>query len=191
MLGRTHATSGCAAVQKSRSGGRALKQESVPHLGSGDVSVVYQWCGKRMLTKLRVHHGLLVANMVEYHHEGVLHAACGRWRAPGVMTTTLRANAQELQVSTTKHYGRGLEENARDAPAWSSRAGSSPDPANNRYRAGEASIRSPEEQDRSHHHSAHRGGLGLSTGTGLYGACRSTQCCLWLCGLYGWSPVRA
>jgi hypothetical protein len=28
------------------------------------------------------------------------------------------------------------------------------------------------------HHSAHRGGLELSTGTGLYGACRSTQCCL-------------
>ena len=51
-------------------------------------------------------------------------------------------------------------------------------PANNRYRAGEASIRSSEEQDRSRHHSAHRGGLELSTGTGLYGACRSTQCCL-------------
>jgi len=29
-----------------------------------------------------------------------------------------------------------------------------------------------EEQDRSRHHSAHRGGLELSTGTGLYGACR-------------------
>ena len=28
------------------------------------------------------------------------------------------------------------------------------------------------------HRSAHRGGLELSTGTGLYGACRSTQCCL-------------
>ena len=51
-------------------------------------------------------------------------------------------------------------------------------PANNRYRAGEASIRSSEEQDRSRHHSAHRLGLELSTGTGLYGACRSTQCCL-------------
>jgi hypothetical protein len=32
---------------------------------------------KRLLTKLRVHHGLPVANMVEGHHEGVLHAACG------------------------------------------------------------------------------------------------------------------
>ena len=52
-------------------------------------------------------------------------------------------------------------------------------PANNRlYRAGEASIRSSEEQDRSRHHSTHRGGLELGTGTGPYGACRSTQCCL-------------
>ena len=43
---------------------------------------------------------------------------------------------------------------------------------------GEGSIRSLEERDRSRCHSAHRGGLELSTGTGLYGACRSTQCCL-------------
>ena len=35
-------------------------------------------------------------------------------------------------------------------------------PANNRYRAGEASIRSPEEQDRSRQRSAHRGGLEYS-----------------------------
>jgi hypothetical protein len=40
---------------------------------------------------------------------------------------------------------------------------------------GKASIRSSEEQDRSRHHSAHRGGLELSTGTGLYGACRSRR----------------
>ena len=33
---------------------------------------------KRLLTKLHVHHGLLVANMVEGHHEGVLYAGCGR-----------------------------------------------------------------------------------------------------------------
>ena len=72
-----------------------------------------------MVTNLRVHHDLLVADIVEGHHEGVLHAACGRSRAPGVMTTTLRANAQELQVSTT------VEENARDAPACGSRAASS------------------------------------------------------------------
>ena len=60
-------------------------------------------------------------------------------------------------------------------------------PTNNRYRAGKASIRSSEEQDRSRHHSAHRGGLELSTGTGLYGACRSrrpsVECCLAVYGL--------
>ena len=45
VLGRTHATSGCAAVAVARSGGRALKQERVPHLGSSDVSVVRaRWC---------------------------------------------------------------------------------------------------------------------------------------------------
>ena len=30
-----------------------------------------------------------------------------------------------------------------------------------------------------------------STGTGLYGACRSRPSVVWLCGLDGWSPVRA
>ena len=40
MLGRTHATSGRAAVAVATSGGRALKEESDPHLGYGDVSVV-------------------------------------------------------------------------------------------------------------------------------------------------------
>ena len=50
---------------------------------------------KRVATNLRVHHGPLVANIVEGHHEGVLHAACDRSRVPGVMTTTVRANAQE------------------------------------------------------------------------------------------------
>ena len=40
MLGRTHATSGCAAVAVARPGGRALKQERVPELRSSDVSVV-------------------------------------------------------------------------------------------------------------------------------------------------------
>ena len=74
---------------------------------------------KRVLAKLRVHHGLLIASIVEDYHEGVLHAACGRSRVPGVMTTTLRANAQELQVSTT------VEENAGDASACGSRAASS------------------------------------------------------------------
>ena len=68
-------TWGRVPVQIARSGGCARKQERVPCLGCSDVSVRMR---KRLLTKLRVHHGLLVANMVEGHHEGVLHAACGR-----------------------------------------------------------------------------------------------------------------
>ena len=54
----------------------------------------------------------------------------------------------------------------------------------------EASIRSSEEQDRSRHHSAHRGGLELSTGTELYGAFRSTQCCLAVCSRWMESSTR-
>ena len=79
-------------------------------------------------------------------HEGARDCS----RAPGVMATTLRANAQELQVSTT------VEENARDTPrpAWGSRAASSPRHATIAT-AGEgiASIRASEEQNRSRHHS--------------------------------------
>jgi len=55
---------------------------------------------------------------------------------------------------------------------------------------GEASIRSSEEQDRSRHHSAHRGGLELSTGTGLHGECRSTQCCLAVWSIWVESSTR-
>ena len=46
------------------------------------VTVTSQWCAQEAADQaartMRVHHGLLVANMVEDHHEGVLHAACGR-----------------------------------------------------------------------------------------------------------------
>ena len=74
MLGDTVTTWGRVPVQKARAGGCALKQESVPCLGCSDVS----GARKRLLTKLRVHHDLLVANIVESHHEGVFCAACGR-----------------------------------------------------------------------------------------------------------------
>ena len=138
-----------------------------------------------VLANLRVQHGPLVATLVEGHHEGALHAACGRSRVPGVMTTTLRVNAQELQVSTT------VEENARNAPACGSRAASSKPTIASAWlksfnplfrRAG--SIEVPLT-------SAHRGGLELGTGTGLYGACRSTQCCLAVRSRWCRGPVRA
>ena len=66
-------------------------------------------------------------------------------------------------------------------------------PANNRYRAGEASIRSSEEQDRSRHHSAHRGGplvsveLSTALGRGCIRVRVGRPSVVWLCGLYGWS----
>ena len=67
-------------------------------------------------------------------------------------------------------------------------------PANNRYRAGEASIRFSEEQDRLRHHSAHRRGLELSTGSGPLGrgctVCRSTQCCLAVWSIWVESSTR-
>ena len=79
MLGRTHATLGCAAVTVPS---RWRDQEAARSNRSASpvsVAVTSQWSmRKRLMTKLRVHHGLLVANMVEGHHEGVVHAACGR-----------------------------------------------------------------------------------------------------------------
>jgi hypothetical protein len=84
---------------------------------------------KRLLTKLRVHDGLLVANMVEDHHEGVLHP-CGLRARPlarpaGVMTTTLCAKAHSRAATDRcEHYGRGerarcasLEQQGRIVPA--------------------------------------------------------------------------
>ena len=70
-----------------------------------------------------------------------------------------------------------VEENARDVPGSLDRQDRNGS-ANSSYRAGEASVRSPEERDRSRNHSAHRGGLRLSTGTRPYSACRSIPCCL-------------
>jgi hypothetical protein len=82
MLGRMHATSGCAAVAVARSRGRALKQESVPTVS---VRVTSQWCAQEAADQAaRTPHGLLVANMVDDHHEGVLHAAFAALSAPRV-----------------------------------------------------------------------------------------------------------
>jgi hypothetical protein len=61
-------------------------------------------------------------------------------------------------------------------------------PANNRYSNNRFSrsftIRSSEEQDRSRHHSAHRGGLELSTGAGLCPVRVGRPSVVWL---YVWS----
>ena len=81
MLGDTVTTWGRVPVQKARAGGCALKQGRVPHPGCSDVSVVR--AEEAAVTKLRVHDGLLVANMVKGHHEGVLHACLRLLARPG------------------------------------------------------------------------------------------------------------
>ena len=56
--------------------------ERVPELRSSDVSL--SGVRKRLLTKLRVHHGLLVSNMVEGHHDGVCFMLLAAVSAPRV-----------------------------------------------------------------------------------------------------------
>ena len=66
MLGRTHATSGCAAVTVARSQEAACsnRRESLPSVPVTS----HSGARKRVLAKLRVHHDLLlVANIVEDH----------------------------------------------------------------------------------------------------------------------------
>ena len=103
----------------------------------------------------------------------------GRLRAPVVITTTEHANADELQVSTT------VEANTGDASASGCRSVTTPPTI-----ASEASIRSCEELDRSHLHLAHRGGPEVGTGTGPYGDCRSTQCCVSVWSRWSESATR-
>ena len=91
----------------------------------------------------------------------------GRLRAPVVITTTVHANA------AGEHHGRS--EHGRCVSFWLQIGN---DPTNNLFQCSEASIRSCEELDRSHLHLAHRGGPEVGTGTGPYGDCRSTQCCV-------------
>ena len=62
--------------QRDQEAARSNRRESLV-----SVPVTSQWCAQEaadQVTKLRVHDGLLVANMVEDHHEGVLHDACSR-----------------------------------------------------------------------------------------------------------------
>ena len=73
---------------------RPLKQESRPKRRHSDTAWV-------VLTKLRVNLGLPIATMADWHHGKAACAVFGRLRAPVVITTTVHANADELQVSTT------------------------------------------------------------------------------------------
>ena len=84
--------------------GQVLKQESRPQRRHSDTAWV-------VLTKLRVNLRLTIATMAECDHGKAACAVFGRLRAPVVITTTVHANADELQVSTT------VEANTGDASA--------------------------------------------------------------------------
>ena len=106
-------TSGRVRGLSARSGGQVLKQERVPERRHS----VTAWM---VLTKLRVNLGLTIATMVEYHHDSAVYDVFGRLRAPVVITTTVHANADELQVSTT------VEEKTGDASASGCRSATTP-----------------------------------------------------------------
>ena len=94
----------------------------------------------------------------------------GRLRAPVVITTTVHANADELQVSTT------VEANTGDASASGCRSGTTPPTiASSVAKPQSAPVKSWIDRTSTQ---PTAGGLELGTGTGPYGDCRSTQCCM-------------
>jgi hypothetical protein len=156
VLGSMVTISGRATGLSARSGGQVLKQESSPqrrHSGTA-------WM---VLTKLRVNLGLIIATMVEEHHDKAACPVFGRLRAPVVITTTVHANADELQVSTT------VEENTGDASTSGCRSGTS-------HQSIASNVAKP--QPAPPPGPPRRGGPEVGTETGLYGDCRSAQCCV-------------
>ena len=113
MLRSMDTISGRATGLSASSGGQVLKQERVPQRRHSDTAWV-------VLTKLRANLGLPIATMAEWHHGKAACAVVGRLRAPVVITTTVHANADELQVSTT------VEANTGDASASGCRSGTTP-----------------------------------------------------------------
>ena len=94
----------------------------------------------------------------------------GRLRAPVVITTTVHANADELQVSTT------VEANTGDASASGCRSLTTPPTiASSVAKPQSAPVKSWIDRTSTQ---PTAGGLELGTGTGPYGDCRSTQCCV-------------
>ena len=113
MLRSMDTISGRATGLSASSGGQVLKQESRPQRRHSDMAWV-------VLTKLRVNLRLPIATMAEWHHGKAVCAVFGRLRAQVVITTTVHANADELQVSTT------VEANTGDASASGCRLRTTP-----------------------------------------------------------------
>ena len=156
-------TCGRVPAMSARSGGRVLKQERVPKRRHSDTAWV-------VLTKLRVNLGLPIATMADWHHGKAVCAVIGHLRAPVVITTTVHANADELQVSTT------VEANTGDASASGCRSGTTPPTiASSVAKPQSAPVKSWIDRTSTQ---PTAGGLELGTGTGPYDDCRSNQCCV-------------
>ena len=102
----------------------------------------------------------------------------GRWRAPVVITTTVHANADELQVSTT------VEENTGDASASGCRSGTPPPTiASGVAKPQSAPVKSWIDRTSTQPTAA---GLRWALGRGRTVTFGRT-CVVWLCGLDSWS----
>ena len=94
----------------------------------------------------------------------------GRLRAPVVITTTVHANADELQVSTT------VEANTGNASASGCRSGMTPPTISSSVaKPQSAPVKSWIDRTSTWPTAA---GLRWALGRGPYGDCRSTQCCV-------------
>ena len=168
-------TRGRVPAMSARSGGQVLKQESRPKRRHSDTAWV-------VLTKLRVNLGLPIATMAEYHHGKAACAVFGRLRAPVVITTTVHANADELQVSTT------VEENTGDASASGCRSETPPPTiASSAVKPQSAPVKSLIDRTSTWPTAA---GLRWALGRGRI-VTVGRHSVVWLCGLDGWSQPRA
>ena len=103
------------AYQRDQAAKRSNRRESPSSVWSRHSGAAW-----RVLTKLRVNLGLTIATMGDWHHGKAVCAVIGHLRAPVVITTTVHANADELQVSTT------VEANTGDASASGCRSATTP-----------------------------------------------------------------
>jgi hypothetical protein len=162
-------------AMSARSGGQVLKQERVPQRRHN----VAAW---RVLTKLSVNLGLAIATMVEWHHNSAIHAAFGRLCAPVVITTTVHANADELQVSTM------VEEKTGDASASGCRSATTPQTiASTVAKPQSAPVKSWIDRTSTWPTAA---GLRWALGRGRT-VTVGRPSVVWLCYLDGWSQPRA
>ena len=168
-------TCGRVPAMSASSGGQVLKQESRPQRRHSDTA----WM---VLTKLRVNLGLPIATMAEWHHGKAVCAVFGRLRAPVVITTTVHANADELQVSTM------VEENTGDASASGCRSGTPPPTiASSVAKPQSAPVKSWIDRTSTWPTAA---GLRWALGRGRT-VTVGRPSVVWLCGLNGGSQPRA